>query len=231
MSPLVHSCSCGGSVEMKIYEITRPAEIRDAAKILLRAGYRDIAYETGYTQGTFSTVMYRPGDPFLIKLFVQEDYSYRRFLKLIKSVRNQHFPVIRGQPIRVSNNYYAVRLEHLQPFPQSGELGSLRYHMQGYLENLALSNIETADYYSNYIPPSIRDALDLIYHNCLENYPGSIVDLHRYNVMLRGNVVVIIDPTSYDEPSRGTPKMGTLQKFPQFKSGQQVPPMGEPLSA
>jgi hypothetical protein len=206
---------------MRITEITRPEEIEDAAKILARAGYRDLKDDAGYTQGSFSTIMHRPGDPFLVKLFVQEDYSYRRFLKLITSVRNPHFPVLRGQPIRVSNFYYGVRIEKLDPFPETGDMASLRYYMEGYLQNLQAGN--PVEYMDEWIPESIRTALGLINQYCIQGHPGTIVDLHKYNVMLRGSVPVIIDPTSHDDPSVATPKMGTFDKFPAWKAKQAMP--------
>lgn len=94
---------------MKINEITRPESIRDARFILSRYGYGQLGH------GVYGSVFGKENEPFILKLFSIQDSSYVAYLNLITRVNNPHFPQVKGKPIKVNNEYYAVQLERLEP--------------------------------------------------------------------------------------------------------------------
>ncbi len=108
---------------MKIYEIitelSRPRTIMDAAKLLHNAGYSELG------QGSFASIFARPDKPFILKLFKTSDEAYLQYLKLITTVSNQHFPVVKGKPMKITNTYYAVQLERLTPAAKNSDVTDL----------------------------------------------------------------------------------------------------------
>ena len=199
---------------MIIDEITRPQEITQASSRLQQGGFRDLRDDPGHAPSTFGVVLARPDYPFVIKLFEQEDYAYRRYLKLITSVANPHFPKLRGKPIRVNNIYYAVRLELLEPIVDR-ESNDLRNFMDYYLEALKADIPDRIQSYADTLPPTAKQACDLIYQHCIKGQVSTVVDLHRYNAMKRPTgEIVIIDPIAYGRSTDTTPKHPTFEKFP-----------------
>lgn len=218
---------------MKISEITRPEEIENAEPLLTRAGYQDLQHSVGHTRGTFARVYSKPDKNYVVKVFQQEDYAYRRYLNLITSVRNPHFPVLRGKPMRVSNFIYGVRLELLQPFMMA--YNHERLTMDQYLKGL--QDLERYDdhpssieYSKNQVAkataelrPEMKQALDLIFQHCIQGQPKTIVDLHPHNVMMRGDTIVIIDPIAYGRESDTTPRLPDFDKWPAYRQNQPAP--------
>ncbi len=97
---------------MKITEITRPPEMYNAKTLLKKAGYKELG------GGSYGAAFARPDTPFILKLFTYEDYAYLQYLKLITTISNPHFPVVKGKPIKITNDYHAVRLERLTRLPK-----------------------------------------------------------------------------------------------------------------
>jgi hypothetical protein len=228
---------------MKIYEITRPIDMRDATAILRRHGYEQLGY------GVYAKVFARQDEPFVLKIFNGLDMAYISYLKLITRVRNPHFPVVKGKPVKVNDEYWAVRLERLEPI--EGMNNDLHMYVKEYVINYQkLASLEdeyytktTADqrarngitdddrrildqlgeipddwrsYKGRVNPndkflspmiaglrervvtfekhfPDLAEALRLIEKYVLQGMPP---DLHSENVMQRGSVFVITDPSS-----------------------------------
>lgn len=177
---------------MRIVEITRPDQIEDASRLLWRSGYRDISNEPEHTSGSFSDVLYRADLPYVVKLFLATDTAYLRYLNLIRSVRNPHFPLVRGQPVRVNARYYGVRLEKLTPLA-GREAETTRYWMESCLVYLAAGNWRNAKASAENLSPSEKSAMAQIYRSCIRGHPV-FVDMHKFNVMMRGSTIVLIDP-------------------------------------
>lgn len=208
---------------MNIYEITRPNNIDKAAKILKKKGYKQLG-----ASGSFASVYWRPDEPFVLKLFSSKDKSYLSYLNLITRYYNIHFPVLKGKPTQVSDDYWAIRLEKLEPLNEVGE--KLRRMAKSYMEDYTnlgyyqkrYMNIEkevgagkqisfASDFDNPRIQinmlrnslnrfekyyPELAEALRLIVEYLV--FKGrSIIDLHQYNAMMRGNVLVITDPTAF----------------------------------
>ena len=224
---------------MKITEITRPVDIRDARSILARYGYGQLG------SGVYGTVFAKENEPFVLKLFDDQDTAYLQFLKLILRVHDPHFPVVKGKPIRVNDRYWAVRLERLEPI--EGSNTELHRFISRYLASYQkLASLES-NYYEKTIAsspnritkddhellkqlgdipddwkqirmppddrfissminaqrqkllpfeqhyPELADALRLIDKYVLH---GERADLHHENVMQRGSILVITDPSA-----------------------------------
>lgn len=193
------SPSSAVNIRMKITELTRPADIEQANRVLNRSGYRDITKEPGHGGGgAYAEVLWRADLPYVVKLFVKSDEAYLRYLRLITSVSNPHFPIVRGRPMRVNDSYYAVRLERLTPIV-GGPAENLRYFMEQCLEGLTERDADRMRAAAQHLPQSAKTAIAHIYRWCIQKYPGTVIDLHKHNAMLRGNTIVIIDPIANPE--------------------------------
>jgi hypothetical protein len=176
---------------MKIIEITRPEHMHQAINHLSMAGYEDLRTKPGHdTLNKYSTVLYRPNMPYVVKIFTSQDIAYLSYLKLITSASSPHFPIIRGKPIRVNDEYYGVRLEKLTPVHGDSEMV---WRADSYLTALQNNDIDKIELIRQYIPRTLKSSLDLIYDRCVKG-TSFRVDLHGYNAMMRGDTIVIIDP-------------------------------------
>lgn len=173
-----------------------------------------------------ASVYGREDRPYVLKLFTPKDYGYLRYLKLIMQMRNPHFPVLRGRPMQVTQDYWAVQLERLEPIEGSNlklaEYASayiLDYKwLRGYEsenhEQTAYANTAGKPYTRrvNYNPitalrqkmapfehhyPDLAEALRVI--GSVVIGPGEDADLHDENYMQRGATIVITDPIAYTD--------------------------------
>jgi hypothetical protein len=156
---------------MRLCELFRPETIDDARNILSNAGYQEIG------AGTWATIFHKPGEPFVLKLFNQADHAFMHYLNLITKVNNPHFPVIKGKPIRVSNNYVAVRMEFLQPMSPA---------MEQLFQQIDWDN-------PGNVQGDLGEALKLIHQYVFRN-SGVVPDINLNSVMQRGQTMVIVDP-------------------------------------
>lgn len=143
----------------------------DAGDILMNAGYRDIGY------GSYANVYHKPGEPYVLKLFKTADIAFQHYLNLITKVRNPHFPIVKGKPMRITPEYMGVRMELLEPLPLNAE-AQFRQIDWDHPENVG---------------GTLGQALQLIHQYVFSN-SGVVPDINITNVMRRGNTLVIIDP-------------------------------------
>lgn len=104
---------------MKYREIlneARPETRVLANDVLLRSGYHMMG------SGSYATVYEKPGAQYVLKLFDADDLAYLAFVHLAQNVRSPHFPLLRGKPIRVTPEYYAIRMEKLSEYHGDPEL-------------------------------------------------------------------------------------------------------------
>ncbi len=187
-------------------ELSLPPTRQDAGKLLRNAGYVPIG------KGEFGSIYARPNDQFVLKLFTSKDEAYIQFLRLIQSVSNPHFPVIHGKPMRITDTYYAVRLERLQPV--NANFRNLVMACSDYLGALSIiRDLEPKQRFINphgwkkekemyerpinallYSQPSLAEALDLIDQYLIKGNPNIMNDIHLGNMAMRGNIPVFIDP-------------------------------------
>jgi len=96
--------------EQVVQEITRPDTQEEASAYLKDRGYVELG------SGYYATVVGKPETPHVLKLFDRTDKGYLEFVALAMSVNNPHFPQFRGKPMRITKDYYAIRMERLKPF-------------------------------------------------------------------------------------------------------------------
>lgn len=187
-----------------LQELTLPQTRQDAGTVLKNAGYRQIG------KGSFSRVWAKPGDPYVLKLFEPSDQAYLAFITLAQKIPNKHFPVFRGRPVSVTQDYMAVRVERLAPPSYRSE--NLIMQCADYLEAL-----EANAHFKNYRPqtvdlvksrndymktskifkrsyPDLAQAIDLIYTHVTKGNPDMMNDIDVRNTGIRGNDLVFIDP-------------------------------------
>lgn len=193
-------------------ELNFPNSRDDAEKRIQDAGYVNIG------SGSNATVFNKPDSPYALKLFDSADKAYIDYVRLCINNPNPHFPKFKGKMMKVTSNYYAVRMEKLNPNPKSyqaykdklGESYSTKDEIADLLKeygrtkeiypdltNLNAYRLGVVDKMNklNTVQPGIREAVDLI-----SDIPGVKNDIHWGNIMFRGETLVIIDPV-YDPKS------------------------------
>lgn len=89
--------------------------------------------------GTWSNAYEKPGYPWVFKLF-KDDPAYLWYYKFCKANQNNpHVPKIKGGLIKISNDTFCVRMEKLEPWPDTPEYKQLYVMMY-----IALYKVESA---------------------------------------------------------------------------------------
>ena len=183
--------------------------------------------------GTWSNAYEKPGYPWIFKLF-KDDPAYLWYYKFCKANQNNpHVPRIKGNLIKISNDTFCVRMEKLDPWPNTPEykhLFDMMFVTLRKIENAPLVNKthqtvrviykqdgknkeriekqpfqysikpehakkqEEAEQYIQQHYPQLLPILDAV----AEHNSSFTTDLHRGNIMMRGNTPVIIDPVATD---------------------------------
>lgn len=172
---------------MRLDEITRP-ESRRAADQLLR--------DKGYTRlgaGSFGAIYQNKTASYVLKVFSSTDFAYIDFIKLCQSNQNPHLPKFFGKLVKVTDLYYAIRMEKLTPFTyDQGDYVADK--ISEYCRGPQSSRFEDSlEYLED--KPELSKACKLI--RTLK-HP---LDLKYDNVMKRGSTVVIVDPVKNEQTS------------------------------
>jgi hypothetical protein len=188
---------------MKITEITRPRYQRQVDNILQKAGYKRLGY------GSFGAV-YDKGDK-IIKIFTSKDSAYLAFVSMVlKHKDNPHFPKMYGKPIKISDEYYGIKMEKLEVGEVNPE------HISEYINNIkhGISDDDINPKIIKFIKSQgekFEEACSLI-AEILKSNSHFKVDMYsgNENLLKRGNTIVFIDPI-YDEDKifdRNLPNIG-----------------------
>jgi len=177
-------------------EITRPTH-RAAAKILADAGYKLLG------SGLYANVYAKPDDNYVLKLFSNDDEAYINFMYLTIGNPNPHFPKFKGKMMRVTDDYYAIRMERLTPLKiNTDDSRKLARNLSTYTKLIQQKagrrqpdneKIIAINEYMDELDeeqPGIKYACNIIGNNL----KTETVDIHDENIMMRGNVLVITDP-------------------------------------
>lgn len=169
-------------------EITRPNDLDEARNVLYNAGYVTLG------SGGYGEVFYKPNSNsnFVLKLFKSMDTGYMEFIKIAQASNNIHFPVFRGKMMKITNQYYAIRMERLYEMPYTIETDKTTILIWEYVESPNHPMIIERMKKLEETQPGIIEACDIL-HMAL-NRLGTDIDLHTGNFMLRGKTIVIIDP-------------------------------------
>lgn len=93
---------------MRLTELNIPNTKNKAGQTLQAAGYEPMG------TGQFAEVYKKAGTDYVLKLFDYDDKAYLLYMGMIKQHQsNPHFPKIIGKLIKVTDQYYAVRMEEL----------------------------------------------------------------------------------------------------------------------
>lgn len=162
---------------MHLYELTRPQSISDASEILYRNGYQ----EKG--SGNFATVFYKPGTNYVLKLFKSNDEGYLTFIKYVLNHPNPHFPKLYSKIIKITDAYYAIKIEELSPLSTSSAREIEEVFYEFYEENIVPTNVD----------PSMLEAMQQILDLMKKNNLGN--DMGDNNIMQRKDgTIVFSDP-------------------------------------
>lgn len=172
-------------------ELSRPREMEDVEPIMLKAGWE--IYGSGY----YGQVYGKDDKSYVLKVYDSKDRPYTDFLKLVTANPNPHYPKIFGKPIKVTSQYWALRMEKLIPAKNTLHLDiylfardkgpNPRNDLQVEEYGKIMAYLETQ--------PQLKQALDLIIDNLIPPYRS---DLHGDNLMKRQDgTLVIIDPIGW----------------------------------
>jgi len=158
--------------------------------------WKNIMDYYGFTHlgsGSYGSAYEHPSYPWVFKIF-KGDKSYLKYFNYVKkNQHNPHIPRIKGSYIRLGNDAYIVRLEKLQKISMD------QYEKVEYIIDVFSSMLDN-DSSSTEITPMQAQLIDS-YHGIYEilvaikyMFGESYTDIHYDNIMMRGNVPVIIDP-------------------------------------
>jgi len=181
-------------------EVTRPNSRGTAGLILHDAGYGRIG------KGNNADVFWKPGLPYVLKLFESSERGYIDYVRIAKANPNPHFPVFKGGVIKINDRYNAIRMEKLDRLDFSYNIRQVLDGMSDYIDivkghsvshsskQVVIQNMERIES----IQPGMTKACELI-----ATIPDASSDLHVANVMMRGKTLVIIDPVTTLSPITG----------------------------
>lgn len=135
---------------------------------------------------------YKAGSKYVLKLFDWDDSAYMDFVRLVRKHPNIHFPKFFGNFIKVTDQYYAVRMELLDelPFDRYDEIYHIGAYLYHYNRNQNHPDFIAATQYLDKLP-ELHEACDILAKNLLGTYNE---DVKPSNVMVRGSAIVITDP-------------------------------------
>ena len=179
-------------------ELSLPDNFKAAANRLISAGFESLG--TGY----YGQVFGKPSLDYVLKVFSNRDQAYTDFVKLAQNNPNPHFPKFKGQLVKVTDKYSAVRMEKLIRTTEFDvDSSSLEWYVDSMSQNPkafeeALADPQVAEQLQPLVElfkkqPKLQEALDLIIDQLIGQYEN---DLHYENIMSRGNTLVITDPVS-----------------------------------
>ena len=139
--------------------------------------------------GSYASVFIHPKYPFVLKLFVK-DSGYLDWLRFVKANQNNpHVPKIRGGLVKITDRFYAVRLERLHPnWQQFIEKDASNQELEAAIQSWNRDQPPTMEFNSDV--QAIVDALKAA------EKKGQELDLWAQNIMVRDSdkKIVIVDP-------------------------------------
>jgi hypothetical protein len=184
---------------MKITELKIPDNKREAEYALEDAGYKALG------AGSFGSVYKKPGSNYVLKLFESDDNGYITYLNMIKNHQNNpHFPKIRGNLVKVTKDFYAVRMEELSESPM----------LNREIELITVFCKRRADFWEGdwdkfmkqNFGPDARNGLNVLFQENPKLSEALVLiaelqakhklwfDFKRANIMSRSGLMVITDP-------------------------------------
>jgi hypothetical protein len=166
----------------------------DAVIELSNLGWRQIG------AGSFARVLKHPNYPYVLKLFDAKDTCYLKFLNWVSQNQNSpYLPEVRGKPLKITKDVYAIRLERLSPIRGNNP----QFSLMNTWHNYKLYDVRDEEEFKKLFKmladaelyQSQQDFIDFLFE--LSKFVKSIssceVDYHDANVMQRNDILVVID--------------------------------------
>jgi hypothetical protein len=178
-------------------ELSRPSDMAAAADILEKAGYKK------FGEGWYAAVYAKEhGATRVLKLFKTNDVAYLKFVNMTIQNPNIHFPKFRGKLMKITKDYYAIRMEMLTGFgEETQQLKLIRDYIYGYAtygrsysDNMRSQEVINGIDQIEETQPGIKKACELI-GDMIANDTVEL-DLHKHNLMMRGKTIVFTDPVN-----------------------------------
>jgi hypothetical protein len=156
------------------------AQLQAIVDKLNELGYKQYNIGSGY----YAYVYARPQDNYVIKVF-REDPGYATFLNYVtKNANNPYVPKLKGKIIKLPNKYSIVRLEKLTRIDVD-LFKKIEFAAFNEFDKQTVAEIEGQ--YPGLLD-FVRSLIKMAHSNDVD------YDLHRSNIMMRGDTPVIIDP-------------------------------------
>jgi hypothetical protein len=171
----------GASVVKKVARSVQGKELPDVSHELRELGWNRIG------AGSFARVFEHPKYPLVLKIFTSKDKCYIKFLKYIQqNSTNPYLPKIRGKILKLNRDFYAVRLEKLEPVDK--RVWDNQYDPMFY--DFAELNFNYEKIKARY--PKYKELWKTMVD--IKKDTNCNLDIHSGNFMMRGNQIVLIDP-------------------------------------
>ncbi len=145
--------------------------------------------------GSYGSAYEHPSYPWVFKIF-KNDKSYFTFFNYARrNQNNPNLPKIKGSYIRIGNDAYAVRLEKLREVTRDEWI-----KIEEIMDNIQ-EMVYKVSYDGEWTPeeialkkqfPGIYEIISAMWN--ADIFQNSHPDIHSGNIMMRGNVPVLIDP-------------------------------------
>jgi hypothetical protein len=166
---------------MKLNELSIPETRDDTVEVLTDAGWMLL------DSGSMADVWIHPKLSYCLKIFDSEDQGYIEFLGIAMAHQyNPHFPKIHKGLVRLSPNWYAVRMEKLDRCV-SASVASRIDNWFDFLKRGAPVKIRHGE-------EQLFEAIEIMVECIKELKSGVLDDIHSGNIMYRGDTLVFIDP-------------------------------------
>jgi len=181
--------------------------LEDFKENLTREGYLEIVQGVGY----YSVVFAQPNNnEYVVKLF-HRDRGYEAFLRAVAAKPGIYLPRIKGRPISLKSlgkhDWRLLRIERLEAI-KHGDLNKIKTYntMKLWTGNPHIRDDQLKFVRQSYLEvknqqEEINNNFPGLYDTCkyIRNFSGEAfhIDLHRENIMFRGDTPVITDPYNY----------------------------------
>ncbi len=208
---------------MRLSELqTKPAELSDLRHVITHRGKDAKKYKSGVgaMEDTFyvavdalrnygfkpigtgakGTVFQKPGYPYVLKLF-GDDNAYLAWLDFCRKHQgNPYVPKVKGKPIHIKDGFYGIRLEQLSKGKNRWGIAAalttlVQHYTSLFVRNLTLPVGTDLSYIKEFFPNYSTDQnlKELIQGVHELKQRGIELDIHDDNVMFRGKQIVLID--------------------------------------
>ena len=147
--------------------------------------------------GLYAHVLAKPGADYVVKIY-KNDAGYDQYLQYIMQLRgNPHVPKLRGNIIKLPNNFRVVRMERLDSFdPRSTDNRNV-FNMIDYI---LANDGRDRDQYQRVVADISRSYPEIMaVLEKLKQHGQYDLDFGISNLMFRGSVPVITDPLAIDD--------------------------------